>query len=147
MLHDQETSREVVQVKVTRFKKAVAWSLQIVLAMIFLTLGMAKISGVQSSVDLFQQLGVGQWLRYFVGAIEVLSSVFLLFGPYASVGAGLLMISMVGAVMSHLWLIGGSIVPALGLGVMSGLVLYLRWQFKRVEDFEVVEQQAPKKSA
>jgi uncharacterized membrane protein YphA (DoxX/SURF4 family) len=88
--------------KMTRFKKAVTWSLQIILAMIFLTVGMAKISGVQSSVDLFQRVGMGQWLRYLVGMVEVSCSVLLLFGPYASLGAGVLMIVMAGAVMSHL---------------------------------------------
>ncbi len=133
--------------KMTRLKKAVTWSLQIVLAMIFLTVGMAKISGVQSSVDLFEKIGFGQWLRYLVGMVEVGSSVLLLFGPYASVGAGLLLIVMAGAVMSHLWIIGGSVAPALGLGLIAGAVLYLRRQVRRAEEIEVILEKSHKKSA
>jgi putative oxidoreductase len=133
--------------KMTRFRKAVTWTLQIVLAMIFLTVGMAKISGVQSSVELFQKVGVGQWLRYFTGAIEVTSAVFLLFGPYASIGAGLLTITMAGAIMTHLWLIGGNIVPALSLGILSGVVLYLRREVRRAEDLEVFKEESHRKSA
>jgi putative oxidoreductase len=133
--------------KMTRLKKAVTWSLQIVLAMIFLTVGMAKISGVQSSVDMFQRIGMGQWLRYLVGMVEVACSVLLLFGPYASLGAGVLMIVMAGAVMSHLWLIGGSVAPAMGLGLIAGGVLYLRRQIQRSEQIEVIHQQSHKKSA
>ena len=131
----------------TRFKKAVTWSLQIILAMIFLTVGMAKISGVQSSVDLFQSVGMGQWLRYLVGMVEVACSVLLLFGPYASFGAGVLMIVMAGAVMSHLLLIGGSVAPSLGLGLIAGCVLYLRRQIQRSEQIEIIHEQSHKRSA
>jgi uncharacterized membrane protein YphA (DoxX/SURF4 family) len=133
--------------KMTRFKKAVTWSLQIILAMIFLTVGMAKISGVQSSVDLFQRVGMGQWLRYLVGMAEVACSVLLLFGPYASFAAGVLMIVMAGAVMSHLWLIGGSVAPALGLGLIAGCVLYLRRQIQRSEQIQIIHEQSHKRSA
>jgi putative oxidoreductase len=133
--------------KMTRFKKAVTWSLQIILAMIFLTVGMAKISGVQSSVDLFQSVGMGQWLRYLVGMVEVACSVLLLFGPYASFGAGVLMIVMAGAVMSHLWLIGGSVAPAMALGLIAGCVLYLRRQIQRSEQIQIIHEQSHKRSA
>ena len=133
--------------KITRFRKAVTWVLQLVLAMIFLTVGMAKISGVQSSVELFQRIGAGQWLRYFTGAIEVSGAVFLLFGPYASLGAGLLLATMVGAVMTHLWLIGGNLVPALSLGILAGVVLYLRREVNRAEMLEDFREESHRKSA
>ena len=133
--------------KITRMKKAVTWTLQIVLAMVFLSVGMAKISGVQSSIDMFREIGWGQWLRYFVGIVEVSSSVLLLFGPYATLGAGLLLISMAGAVMAHLWLIGGSIVPALALGVVAGLVMFMRQQIRREEEIEILRESKTRKSA
>ncbi|MBU6154158.1 MAG: DoxX family protein [Bdellovibrionales bacterium] len=108
---------------------------------------MAKISGVQSTVDLFQEIGVGQWLRYVVGMVEVGSAVLLLFGPYASLGAGFLMILMAGASMTHLWLVGGSIVPALALGLTAGAVLYLRRQIQRADEIEVIHEHQTRKSA
>jgi len=133
--------------KMTQLRKAVTWTLQIVLAMIFLTVGMAKISGVQTSVEVFNRIGVGQWLRYLTGSVEVLASVLMLFGPYASIGAGLVAVTMIGAIMAHLWLIGGNVVPALALGIASGVVLYLRREIRRSEEVRVIHPEAPRKSA
>jgi putative oxidoreductase len=134
-------------VKITRMKKAGTWSLQIILAMVFLSVGMAKISGVQSSIDMFREIGWGQWLRVFVGILEVSASVLLLFGPYATLGAGLLLISMAGAVMAHLWLIGGSIVPALVLGIVAGLVMFMRQRIRLDEEREALRESRTRKSA
>ncbi len=134
-------------VKITRMKKAGTWSLQIILAMVFLSVGMAKISGVQSSIEMFREIGWGQWLRVFVGILEVSASVLLLFGPYATLGAGLLLISMAGAVMAHLWLIGGSIVPALVLGIVAGLVMFMRQRIRLDEEREALRESRTRKSA
>ena len=133
--------------RATKFKRAIAWMIQIVLAMIFLTVGMAKISGVESTVRLFDQIGLGQWFRFFTGAIEVTAAVMLLFGPYATLGAGLIVMTMVGAIMTHLWWIGGSIVPPLALGVSASILIYLRRLNARAEIFESFENQEPRKSA
>ncbi len=133
--------------KATKLKKAVTWVIQIVLAMIFLTMGMAKLSGVEGTIQLFEQIGFGQWFRFVTGAIEVTASILLLFGPYASLGAGLILITMTGAVMTHLWWIGGSILPPLSLGAAAALLMALRRANRRAEELAMLEEFPRKKSA
>jgi uncharacterized membrane protein YphA (DoxX/SURF4 family) len=140
-------TEELRMMKTNRFKKAVTWTLQILLAMIFLTVGMAKLSGVESTIQLFKDIGVGQWLRYFTGVIEVTSAILLLFGPYATLGAGLLVCTMLGATLTHLWLIGGSVLPPLSLGVASAILVYLRQSIRRSEELESFQEESNRKSA
>jgi DoxX-like family len=55
-----------------------AWTLQGILAAAFLAAGSAKLAGVPFMVDLFAQIGLGQWFRVTTGAVEVAGAVTLL---------------------------------------------------------------------
>ena len=133
--------------RATQFKKATGWLIQIILAMVFLTVGMAKISGVESAVKMFEQIGLGQWFRYVTGAIEVTAAILLLFGPYATLGAGMIVMTMVGAVMTHLWWIGGSVLPPVLLGGAASVLIYLRRLSDRAEKMDSYEEPQQRKSA
>jgi uncharacterized membrane protein YphA (DoxX/SURF4 family) len=58
-------------------------------------------------VALFDAIGAGQWLRYVTGSIEVVSGLALLVPSLAAFGALLLVPTMVGAVATHLLIVGG----------------------------------------
>jgi putative oxidoreductase len=88
------------------------WLTQIALAGMFLFVGGLKLTGAPELVGLFDAIGVGQWLRYVTGSIEVVSAVALLVPSWAVFGALLLIPTMVGAVVTHLFIVGGSAVPA-----------------------------------
>ena len=75
-------------------------------------------------VATFEKLGVGQWLRYMTGLIEIGGAI-LLWTTYPTVGAFLLCATAVCAVGTHIFLVGGMFVPALVLAALSGLLLYL----------------------
>ena len=47
------------------------WILQIILALQFVMAGLAKLFGDQAMVEMFATIGIGQWFRYAVGALEV----------------------------------------------------------------------------
>ena len=55
-----------------------AWTLQGILAAAFLAAGFAKLAGVPFMVDLFAQIGIGQWFRVVTGVVEVTGAVALL---------------------------------------------------------------------
>lgn len=133
--------------KMTQMRKAVMWVFQIFLAVVFLTMGMAKLSGVQSTVALFERLAFGQWLRYLAGGMEVLGAVLLLFGPYSVVGAGLILTTMVGALLAHLFLIGGDVFPAAAFALVSALLIYLKREDRRTLEMEEHWKQSRRKSA
>jgi putative oxidoreductase len=88
------------------------WLAQIALAAMFMFAGGLKLTGAPEMVGLFNAIGVGQWFRYVTGSIEVVSAVALLVPAWAAFGALLLIPTMVGAVCTHLFIVGGSPAPA-----------------------------------
>jgi hypothetical protein len=93
-----------------------AWTLQGILAAAFLAAGFAKLAGVPFMVDLFEQIGLGQWFRVATGIVPGL----------ASIGALWLGGTMVGAVATHVFVLHTSPVPAIVLGLLNAVVVYLR---------------------
>ena len=84
------------------------WVLQIITAGMFLMAGTLKLSGNPMMVQMFDTIGVGQWFRYLTGSIEVVGAVMLLVPAIASYGAAVLAATMVGAIITHLFIVGGS---------------------------------------
>ena len=103
-----------------------AWTVQGILAAAFLAAGYAKLSGVPFMVELFDQIGVGQWFRVVTGLVEVTGAVALLVPGLASVGAAWLGSTMVFAVATHLFILHTSPVAAIVLGLLNALIVYLR---------------------
>ena len=103
-----------------------AWTLQGILAAAFLAAGSAKLAGVPYMVDLFEQVGIGQWFRLVTGAVEVTGAVALVFPGLASLGGLWLGFTMVFAVATHVFVLHTSPVPAIVLGILNALVVYLR---------------------
>ncbi|MEM6745119.1 MAG: DoxX family protein [Pseudomonadota bacterium] len=100
------------------------WALKGLAGLAFLAAGGAKLAGVEQMAATFEQIGAGQWFRYATGLIEVVSAVLLFVPGLQALGAGLLVCTMIGAVITHLFVIGGSAVPAVILGVAVGLIAW-----------------------
>lgn len=105
--------------------KYVSLGLRALLTVAFVAAGFAKLSGVEMMVATYDALGVGQWFRYVTGLIEIGGAVLLWLPGLQVVGAGLLGATMVGAVLSHWFILGPSAVPAIVLGLLNAAVLYL----------------------
>ena len=103
-----------------------AWTLQGILAAAFLAAGVAKLAGAPFMVDIFEQIGLGQGFRIVTGVVEVTGAVALLIPGLASVGALWLGGTMVGAVATHVFVLHSSPAPAIVLGVLNAVVVYLR---------------------
>jgi putative oxidoreductase len=88
------------------------WVTQIAVAGMFLLAGGLKLTGAPAMVALFGAIGVGQWFRYLTGTIEVVSAVALLVPAFAPFGALVLVPTMIGAIATHLFIVGGSPAPA-----------------------------------
>jgi putative oxidoreductase len=101
------------------------WALQILSAGLFLMAGGPKLAGIPSMVQLFDTIGVGQWFRYLTGAIEVVGAVLLLIPSLAAYSAAVLAITMVGAVLTHLFIVGGN--PAMAI-VLLATTTTIAWQ-------------------
>ena len=102
------------------------WALQMLLAVFYLVAAAGpKLAGQQYAVDMFTEIGAGQWLRYVVGALELAGAVGLLVPRLAGPAAAGLAAVMVGAVVTQLFVLGSpvmAITPAILFGLLAVVV-------------------------
>ena len=103
-----------------------AWVLQGLLAAAFLAAGGAKLFGAAMMVQIFDQIGMGQWFRVVTGLVEVIGAVALVVPGFAALGAAWLGATMFFAVLTHLFVLHSSAMPALVLLTLNVLVAWLR---------------------
>ena len=104
----------------------VVWTLSILCAAMFLFAGGSKLAGQAEMVQAFEAIGVGQWFRYLTGLIEVTGAALLLVPSLAFYGAVALAVTMVGAIIAHLFVIGGSPLVPIVLLAATSAIAYLR---------------------
>jgi uncharacterized membrane protein YphA (DoxX/SURF4 family) len=102
------------------------WVLQAVLAFQFAGGGLLKLTGSPEMVDLFATIGAGQWLRYLVGALEVVGAVGLLVPRLSGLAALGLAALMAGATVTNLFVIGESPWLPVGLLLVSAVIAWGR---------------------
>jgi len=113
----------------TRMGMALVWTLQVASAAMFLFAGSLKLAGVPLMVHEFGIIGLGQWFRYFTGGVEVISAVLLLVPSLAFFGALALAATMVGAILTHLFIIGGSPAVPIILLVSTATIVWVRRRY------------------
>ncbi len=102
--------------------------LQVLLAAVLLNAGIGKYAGDPGPVETFDQVGLGQWFRYFIGTIEIASGVGLLIAPVAGVAALAAGSVLIGAVAMEAFVLtdGNPIVP----GVLVVLLAVVAWHHR-----------------
>jgi putative oxidoreductase len=103
-----------------------SWVLQGIVATAFFAAGAAKLAGAAYMVQLFEQIGLGQWFRYVTGVVEVTGALALIAPGLASLGGLWLGGTMIFAVVTHVFLLHTNPAPAIVLGVLNALIVYLR---------------------
>jgi putative oxidoreductase len=102
------------------------WVTQVALAVMFLMAGGSKLAGVPAMVSMFDAIGVGQWFRYVTGVIEFVSGIALLVPSAAIFGALLLIPTMLGAIITNLFVVPSSPVMPLLLLLGAAAVAWTR---------------------
>jgi uncharacterized membrane protein YphA (DoxX/SURF4 family) len=107
---DERTARR------QRVRNIVGWILAILLGLEFLVAGCMKFIDNPVMVEMFNRVGLGQWFRYFTGALEIIGGVGVLIPRFSRQAALLLAVIMLGAVIAQLTRIHeGAWIPALML--------------------------------
>ena len=101
----------------SKVRIGILWAMQIASAAMFLFAGTLKLSSAPLMVQQFDAIGIGQWFRYVTGTIEVASAVSLLIPSIAGYGAVALALTMIGAIATHLLVIGGN--PAMAIVLLA----------------------------
>jgi uncharacterized membrane protein YphA (DoxX/SURF4 family) len=104
----------------------VLWILQILGAAMFLMAGGNKLAGNEQMVGMFEAISIGQWFRYLTGGIEVAAAILLLIPRFSGIGALLLIPTMIGAILTHLFIVGGSPAMPVILLVVMTIIAYGR---------------------
>lgn len=106
------------------------WALQIALAAAFFMAGGSKLARAPPMVAMFNTVGValgtGPWFRYVTGVLEVLGAVLLLVPGFAAIGAVELSGVMLGAILTHLFVVHSSPVAPVALLLLLAVVAYAR---------------------
>jgi putative oxidoreductase len=102
------------------------WVWQVALALLFLMVGGSKLAGVKQHVQLFQQIGIGQWFRYLTGVLEIAGAVALVIPRTAVFGALLLGGIMAAAALVQLFVVHGSAIAPVMLLAANGLVAWVK---------------------
>jgi putative oxidoreductase len=101
-------------------------------AMVFLIAGAEKFSATNPNshwVSMFNQIGLGEWFRYFAAVVEVLGAALILIPRMVLIGVALLAATMVSAAVIVFFVLGqrgDSLFPAL---ILLGL-LALGWKHR-----------------
>ena len=104
------------------------WVLQVLLGLMFVVgSGAPKLLGESYAVQIFSDLGTGQWLRIVVGVLEVAGGLGLLIPRLAGLAAACLVALMVGATAAQLFFLseGFWYTPVI-LGVLLAVVAVVR---------------------
>ena|SRR5688572_31981461 len=109
-----------------RIANVATWIVQVVVGVQFVFGGGLKLSGSPVMVDLFTDIGAGQWLRYTVGLLEVAGGLGLLIRPLCGLAATGLALVMVGAAVTNVAVISENpTLPVVYLVVLT-LIAYRR---------------------
>ncbi|NOX39631.1 MAG: DoxX family membrane protein [Alphaproteobacteria bacterium] len=109
----------------TNLRKYSLIAIKTLAAAAFLAAGAAKLAGADMMVQTFDAIGLGQWFRVLTGVIEI-SGALLLFTPRLQVfGASLLATTMLGAIASHLLILGtATMLPSVVLFTLTAIIAY-----------------------
>lgn len=100
-------------------------AIRALLTLAFGAAGIAKLMGAEMMVHTFDAVGFGQWFRYVTGLIEVGSAIALWVPGLTVYAAGLLVCTMIGALLAHATVLGlATALPALVLLILAAVTLY-----------------------
>jgi putative oxidoreductase len=111
-----------------RFKTIGFWVLKLLLAGLFLWAGGAKLAGVPAMVEVFEQVGFGQWFRYVTGALEVGGAALLLWPPTVFYGALLLALVSIGAIWAQIFVLHEDVIHAI---IVAAVLSAISWTHRK----------------
>ena len=82
-----------------------AWILALLLALVFVFAGGAKLLGAPAMIQEFARIGIGQWFRYFTGILEVSGAIGVLIPKYRFGAALQIAVIMLGATAANIWVL------------------------------------------
>jgi uncharacterized membrane protein len=103
-----------------------AWVLQLLLGLAIAGGGVLKLSGDPAMVEMFDDIGAGQWLRLVIGLLEVAGAVGLIVPRVRALAAFCLLVLLLGATVTNATVLDTSPLVSLVLAVVALAIALLR---------------------
>jgi putative oxidoreductase len=113
------------------WSNAIALIVRVFLAVVFIYVGTSKLlPGGRMWIRLFDQIGLGQWFRFFTAGVEVAAGVLMLIPKWSTAGALLAIASMAGALVVHATVIGFG-PQTVGASILMAFSAFVGWSGRR----------------
>jgi hypothetical protein len=92
-------------------------------SLFFLSFGTQKFTD-RVWVGTFEQIGFGDWFRYFTGALQICGALLLLIPRTAILGTAVLGTTMIGAMLAWMSVLGSpgsAVIPAVIFALLTGI--------------------------
>ncbi|MEL6953657.1 MAG: DoxX family protein [Pseudomonadota bacterium] len=99
--------------------------LRVLLTLVFVAAGGAKLFGASMMVETFEVIGWGQWFRYVTALVELVAAAMLWIPILSILGSSMLFATMICGALFHVFVIGPSAVPALVLAVLCMALIWV----------------------
>ena len=107
------------------------WALRAVLAALFLFAAVMTLTGQPMMVQEFDAVGLGQWFRYFTGALELVGGIAILIPSLSVPGALVVLLVDIGAFFAQAYVLHMDVVHTIVIAIAIGALLFLqRAQFR-----------------
>jgi uncharacterized membrane protein YphA (DoxX/SURF4 family) len=113
-------------VRRSKIRITAIWIVRILLFALFLFEGLDKFGSRRLWIQIFEQIGWGQWFRYFTGIVEVAGAIAMLIPSLTPVAVVLLASTMAGALLTHALVVGVG-PQSLIVTILLGLILVVGW--------------------
>jgi putative oxidoreductase len=98
------------------------WVLRGGIGLFFVSAGAEKFTPVW--VQLFQEIGLGQWFRYFTGVVEILGGILVLIPWTVTIGLALLGCTMASAALILIFVVGHPADSVVSGGIFIALTFF-----------------------
>jgi uncharacterized membrane protein YphA (DoxX/SURF4 family) len=113
---------------IKRRPDVVTWTVRVLVALVFLYEGLDKFGARRLWIRVFAEIGIGQWFRYATGMVEVIGAVLLLVPRATIVAVTMLLCTLVGAFLAHIFIIGIGIPHTAVVAVLFAAVAAIGWR-------------------
>jgi putative oxidoreductase len=100
----------------SRLDTLATWLPRVAVAVAFFAIGADKFAAQSMWVRIFEQIGLGQWFRYFTGALQITGATMVLIPRTVPFGILLLASTMLGAIIAWAFVLhaaGNALIPAI----------------------------------
>jgi putative oxidoreductase len=127
---EKEGGKTMTSQATGKVRNIFTWILRILLGVMFLGIGIEKITGTMGTVPFFDAIGWGQWFRYFSGALDTLGALLIFIPRWTSVGAFIITCTVgLGTYLCYAKALFNPVFP-LVMTLLAATLVWLAWRPK-----------------